>query len=255
MSTYQADPLYITAASFLSLSSSPENLLKKTLATYDRLKKEFRSSKYIAFTALLLEALDLPDDDLENRIKRGKVIYDCLKSRHMLLTDSNDAALSLLLADTEKNIEDVMTEIESTYKLLKPIGSNEFNQLIAMILTCSDKPQDDKTLHFVTLYQKLQTNKPKFRNSSEMLYLAVLSLLTDDTEAVVKDIYDVFNELEDREGYKGFFARYDNYTQLLHTILIVLADTLSAPMCDFGISAVFMRAIYKFDLAMSNQMI
>lgn len=252
MSYFKLEPNFKFSASFLSLSSAPERLLEGTVATYEKLKKNYSSSQYLAFTGLLLESVKKSNDELEKRLERGKVIFDCLKSRHKILTDIRDAVFALMIASSSKNIEDIMSEVESTYKEIKPLGGNTAMQVCSLILTRSDKPQKEKIDRFTTLYEKLKENKPKYDNGWDMLLLAVLSLLTDDPEDAANDILDVFNELEDKEGYKGIFAAYGKYTRLLHATMIVIADNMTEEMYDLSVASVFVNEMIKYDIESSS---
>lgn len=91
------------------------------------------------------------DEELAKRIERGEVIFDCLKSRHKILTDVRDAVFALIIASSPKSVEDIMSEVESTYKEIKPLGENNAMQICALILTRSDKPQKEKIARFTAL--------------------------------------------------------------------------------------------------------
>lgn len=248
MSYFKLEPNSKFAASFLSLSSAPERLLEETVATYDKLKKIYGSSQYLAFAGLFLKSLEKNGEEFEKRLERGKIIYDCLKSRHKLLTDIRDSVFSLLLASSSMDIEDIIREVESTYQELKPLGGNGAMQACSLILTRSEKPKNEKIARFTALYEKLRENKPRYDNGWDMVLLAVLSLLTDDPEGAANDILDVYNELEDKNGYKGIFAGYGKYTRLLHAAMIVIADNLTEEMYDLAVATVFVNEMIKYDI-------
>lgn len=104
MSFFKLEPNYKFAASFLSLSNSPDRLLEEAAATYEKLKEKHGGSQYLAFAGLLLEAVKKSDEELAKRIERGEVIFDCLKSRHKILTDVRDAVFALIIASSPKSL-------------------------------------------------------------------------------------------------------------------------------------------------------
>ena len=116
MSYFKLEPNNKFAPAFLSLSSAPDRLLEGAAASYEKFKEIRGGSNYLTFAALLLESVKKSDEELAKRIERGEVIFDCLKQRHKILTDSRDAVFSLLLASSSKSVEDIMSEVESTYK-------------------------------------------------------------------------------------------------------------------------------------------
>ena len=255
LSYYNTDPLYATTTAFLALNSFPERLLENTIAMFKVMSKEYSSSsRYAAFAALFLEAMALSEEETDSLLKRSRTIYDCLKGKHLFLTDSNDIAFVLLLARSGKNIEDIMTETESTYRELKGLSSHDTLQLIALILTCSDKEQKDKVGRFKELYDAMQNRKPKFSTGSDLLVLAALSVLSDDTDSTVNEIDDVFNALEDKENYKGIVTMYDKYNRLLHAVMLVLADSLSEGTVDLAAASAFVTAISKYEASVDTTM-
>ncbi len=252
MSYFKMEPNYKFASAFLALSNSPERLLEEAAATYDKLKASRGSSQYMAFAGLLLASMRMSDEQLAKRLERNGVIFDCLKSRHKILTDVRDAVFTLMLASSVKNVEDIMTEVESTYNEIKGLGEKDAMQMCALILTRSDKPQQEKIARFTALCERLKENKPRYNNGWDMPLLAVLSLLTDNTEDAVNDINDVFNELAEKEGYKGVLAAFGKSTRLWHAAMIVTASVLTEEMYELAVASVFVNEIIKYDIETSS---
>ena len=248
-----SDVMIRPAACCLSMSDDAETLLANSIANYQMIKKNYGlvNAKYPSLSGLIMELINRPGVQ-EEKAARSKDIYDRLKSRYTLEWNGVYSVLTMLLAYSEKSIEEILEEAEKISEALKPVADKTTRLLTALFLTYFDQPAAEKTEKLCALYQLLADHKPKFPHRTELLILAAITMFGDAPKTAAANILDVFDELGERNGYKGFLAIYDATTRLEHAALIVMAAYLAEGRCGHGmyvptLTAAFLPIMHDYD--------
>lgn len=232
----------------LAISGDPEGTMDATAANFEKLKKTYTDSKYIGVAATLLPKLGKLDE-LDDRLAKGKVIFDCLNSRHKLNTDYHDTLMTSIVAYSQKPVETIIDETEKIYTEIKPLTSGDYAQDCSLILTCSDKPAEEKIARFKELYEALTKDKKnKYSNGPTIVTLAALSLFDADAGTLVSDIMDVAELLAEKKLYKGLITIYGKDERMLHSAMLVMADNMTDEKYVLSIAAMYLSVFYMYEI-------
>ncbi|MDD6794658.1 MAG: DUF4003 family protein [Clostridiaceae bacterium] len=186
----------------LSLSDNPEELLEKAIKTYDLLKKSgFSSSDYLVIATLMFVE-NVEEKDYEKVINRARSLYDEMKRIHPFITSHDDYGLTLMLAITDKDVNQAIKEMEQCYNRLRSSlsGKNSL-QSLSHILTMSDALVEEKCSRVTDIFEKLKEKGYRFSSSNgEQAVLGLLALLEYDLDEMVNDISDVDSLLRKQRG-------------------------------------------------------
>lgn len=240
-------------ACMLAVSSDPAVTMDSDVMIFEKLKKVYTDSKYIGVAASLLPKLGNPEA-LDEKIARGKVLFDALVHKHRMNTDYHDSLMTSIVAYSDKSNDVIADETEKIYTEIKPLTSGKYAQDCALILTCSEKPAEEKAARFRELFETLrQDKKNRYPNGPEIITLAALSLLDNDAKALTGDILEVAKLLAQKKLYKGLFA-YTRNDLMLHAAMLVIADNMTDAGNVLSVAAMYLSAFYLYELeqAMSS---
>lgn len=240
------DVLYAPVSCMMTMSSDAEGDLDIARENFKLMKKAIFDCKYLSLVSLLLGEKTNPDD-MEEKLVKAKAIYDTLRKKHKWVTGSNDSMLAVMLAFSNKSVEEITDEVEVLINGLKKTASEEYVQLAALLMTCSNKPAEEKCARFRELLDFIKTKEPKLAIRYGYMVLAALSLLDFDMELVGEDIIDVYNELGDKKGYKGIFATYGKANRFMHSLMLVIVDNMSPGMYTLETAAIFLAVLQNYD--------
>lgn len=139
-----------------------------------------------------------------------------LVQKHRMNTDFHDSLMTSIIAYGDKSDDAIADETEKIYTEIKPLTSGEYAQNCAIILTCSERPAEEKTARFRELFEALRHDKKsKYPNGPEIVTLAALSLLDIDAGALTNDIMEAAELLAQKKLYKGLAAAYGRNARIL----------------------------------------
>lgn len=232
----------------LAVSSDPAVTMDSDVMIFEKLKKVYANSKYIGVAASLLPRLGKPEA-LDEKIARGKVLFDALAQKHKMNTDFHDSLMTSIIAYSDKSDDAIADETEKIYTEIKPLTSGEYAQDCALILTCSEKPAEEKISRFRELFEALrQDKKSKYSNGPEIVTLAALSLLDTDAETLTSGILEVAELLAQKKFYKGLVAAYGRNERMLHAVMLVIADNMTDDKYVPAVAAMYLSVFYKYEL-------
>ena len=206
-------------ACLLSCTNDPDSMMKKALEYHKILGKHFFASSYIVLPALLMTEFATPEIVSEKAAK-GEEIFKLMRKKHPFLTGDEDSVFAVMLAFSKKSSEEINDEIEKCFASLKGFASQNYIQLVAQILSLSDKPVEEKYERFIRLYDGLRSAGLKYGKYYELSVLASLAISDIDISALISDISEVDSFLQDQKGYKGLFG-IDKKTRLMHAAMLV----------------------------------
>lgn len=195
----------LSLATLLSLEESGEEMFSKVQKVYAMLKKDFRSSPFLPFTAFLI-AKDVEEDAYEKVVSKAKDMYDLMKSNHPFLTSGEDTSFAALFAMSPEPNEEFAKDMEECYEILKQFFSigNALQTLSHVLAISEEKPQDKCNLT-MDLYNRMRDYNIKFGRGYELPILGVLALNISDSDRTIRDIDQIQEYLKNQKGF-GIFG-------------------------------------------------
>ena len=184
-------------ASLLSVSDDPRGSMERYLGCYDRLRKYFTNSEHLALMSLLLTRI-VPEERAEESISRGRQIYDRMKKEHRILTTKEDVAFAVMLAFSDRTDDELIADMEASYKLLKHSADNNSIQTVSHVLAMSKASPEEKCGKFSELYEAMLKKGRKYGKHYELAMLAALSITDRSSSEIIEDLSDV----------EAFLSRY-----------------------------------------------
>ncbi len=208
----------------LSLADDPQQYMSDLKIVYDKLTKgSFFESAYMVQAAIsILDAGKI--DQVDEIIARYKDMYKKMEKEHPFLTSSEDIVFSVLLAMTEKDVDVIVSEMETCYDYLKKekkikVGGNEI-QGLSEILVLSDGDMIEKCDRAMMLYNKFAERGTKYgKDYGEFASLGALVGIDMDAEALVDEIIETAEYLKDHKGFGGFSM--DKKQRLMFAAMLV----------------------------------
>ena len=209
----------------MAVDRDPEGKLDKALQVYDALKERFWGSQYLPVASMILADAVKPEeyDEVAARTRR---VYDLMKSEHPLLTSGEDSVFAAMLTLSRLTDEQVVSETESCYRLLKAeFFSGNAVQSLSHVLALSEGRAEEKCAATIELFQKLKERGYQYGTGYELATLGVLAMLPVDQKTVMTDMMEVDDFLSAQKGY-GFFG-LGRKQRLMHAGMLVTSDCIS----------------------------
>lgn len=236
----------------LAISDDPSVTMDSDIMIFEKLKKVYADSKYIGVAASLLPRLGKPEV-LDEKIARGKVLFDALVQKHKMNTDFHDSLMTSILAYSDKSDDAIAEETEKIYNEITPLTRGNYAQDCALILVCSDKSVEEKTARFKELFEALrQDKKNKYSKGPEIVTLAALSLLDTDAGELISDILELATLLAQKKHYKGLISTFGRDERMLHAVMLVIADHLDDDKYVPAIAAMYLSLFYLYEFDMGT---
>lgn len=207
----------------MALSSNPERYFRDVKEAYDKLSKgRFAESSYIITAAAAL--CDMGKAGLMDQyIVKFNELYKRMNKAHPFLTSSDDISLAMLLALTDKSVDQLMSEMETGYNYLKkecriPAGSNPC-QAMSEVLAATGGDMRGKCDKAVRFYYSFYSHKARYSSSYEFESIATLIDINVDTDSLVEEIIETAEELKHIKGFGSW--NIDSKMRLMFAALLV----------------------------------
>jgi hypothetical protein len=189
-----------TAACITASRKHIENEFPRFAECYKILKRSgFHSSGYLSAAAYALYSTTQQNLE-QNKVEKAKIIYDAMRKQHPFLTSSDDYASAVILASSDRTVDDLITDAETTYKMLKESGLYIGNglQFLSYILVFDKESPENKATRCKQIISCLRDYK--YRVSS-MYYgtIGFLALTGDRCEEAIKDVMDVIAFMKENQ--------------------------------------------------------
>ena len=205
----------------MASDSDPEGKLDRALGIYALLKAHFWTSEYLTLPAVLLA--DLPQEGMEEKIARGRALYQRMKKEHPLLTGGEDSVFAVLMGFCEKSDDELMRDMEDCYGLLKgAFSSGNSAQTASHVLALAQGAPEEKAGRTEQLYRAIVSAGGKYSKTYGLATLAAVAVLDADIALLAADILDVDEFLARQKGY-GVFG-LDRRSRMMHAALIVSCE-------------------------------
>ncbi|MBR5088112.1 MAG: DUF4003 family protein [Ruminiclostridium sp.] len=232
----------------LAVSDDPAATMDSDAMIFEKLKNAYTDSKYIGVAASLLPKLGKADE-LDERIARGRAIFDVLAQKHKMNTDFHDSLMTSIIAYSDKSDDAIADETEKIYNEIKPLTSGEYAQDCALLLTCSDKPAEEKIARFKEIFEALTKDKKnKYSNGPAIVTLAALSIFNDDAGTLISDIMDAAEYLAGKKHYKGLLPIFSKDERMLHAVMLAMADNMTDSNYVCSVAAMYLSVFYIYEI-------
>ena len=202
----------------MSLAEDPEAYLKKVLAAYDALKKDFSGSIYLPSAAMLL-ADSAEEAEFARLASLSKDIFDIMNRRHRLLTSNEDVVACLTLALSGMTAEKAADETEACYSILYPDFRNNSAQALAFALALYDAPAEKKCVRTMELYTELAGRDVKWSSGIELAAIGPIAMLDGSVSDIADDLIAIDGFLSQQKGYGALGI--DRKTRLMHAAMLL----------------------------------
>ena len=206
----------------LSMSDDPEAMYDRLKDARDLVRRYFPPvPDYVALAAIVLNEEE-DQAKWEDIARKAADIYNGLKKKHRILTSGGDILLSLILARSGREREDVTADAKACAKLL---SAHELDpktlQSLCRVLSLADGDPEEKCDRFTRLYDLLKDHGRKYGKEYQIPMLGLAAMLPEDMEDVAQDILDVDNYLSKEDMYKGIVPKYSKTVRLMHAAMVV----------------------------------
>lgn len=206
----------------MSLAPDPEAYLDEILSIYGKLAEgRMLPGEILVMTAITIYELR-KDQDIDSVVAKTKEAYSRIKSVHRFLTDENDMSFIALMVMSGKDVEQTTDEVEKLYTTLKDryrIPSDSA-QSVALVLSMSNKPLDQKVDDYISFYEKLKAAKHHSSRGKSMSIYAAYADLDISRDILAGEIGDVDEWLKGQKGYGMFSAGTDVRRVMAATLVL-----------------------------------
>ena len=233
----------------LAQQADPSAYMEEIAATY----KKFHAGKLFGSRYMVLAAMNISDAgrfaEADSIVEKTKAIMKGMNKVHPFITSDEDTAFAVLLAMTDKSVEDILTELEETYQTLKKDFSFHDNAVysLAQVLTMKGGAVADKCSRVVDIYDAFKRAGSKYGKEYEFASLGVLLGLTDNIDGMVNDIIEGAAYLKEKKGFG--VLDLNEKTRLMFTAILYAgiygkdADIATASAFESTISMVIAEEI------------
>ena len=203
----------------LAIADNPEAYLCEVQDIYAIV----RNGKFFGSEHMVMAAMNIVDSgykDANEIAAKTVAIFAQMKKRHRFLTDNTDIPFAALLALTDKNIDQIIDEIDWLYDILKGQFRFYYNNVhsLSQILAISSGSVEIKCNNTIEFYDALQANGIKYGKGIELPALGALVNLNMPAMAIATEIKDASNYLEGKKGF-GNFTMGKHLRNIFATIL------------------------------------
>lgn len=210
----------------MALSDDAEQYIEDVKAVYTKLHKgHFRDNSYMVLAAMLICELDR-QNDAERIVEKHNEIMKQMEKQHPILTDSEDISYVILLAMSDRPIDQILSDMNECLDYLKNTCkvkvSSDSVQRLSEILSLTDGDIREKCDKTVKLYDTLQSNKAATEDGYVFSSLGMLTGVKREPEIIVSEILEAYEYLKD---CKGFDDKSNGKKQRLTVAVLLFADS------------------------------
>lgn len=195
-SPLRSESRFTFAAMFDTKFENPKDQFPSFLAAYKALVSAGFSKNIFTYIGAML-LVSAKAEDLKSLAERARGIYKNMREEHLFLTGHSDYPLAVMLAQNDRQTDEMIFHIEELYSKLSQNGFRKGNDLQSMshILSLNENSTADGTVAVANeIYDRMKKEgiKPK-----SMFYpqIALLTLIEKgkDTLPEIKEIWEKLN--------------------------------------------------------------
>lgn len=202
-SNYRGHQMYSTAALLITKFDDPQKAFTDQLEYEKKMKDEgFKNSSYLSIASYTL-LLTCTPESIDSRIHKAIEIYKEMKKNHFWLTTSDDYPVAVLLAESDKKIDILISDMESNYEMLNKEGLKKSNglQFLSHLLTFIPEAANTKAQRVKWIYDKLKSEKLRV-SSTYYGTLGYIALIGEFSKQATEDVIDTVSYLKSNKNFK-----------------------------------------------------
>ncbi|MCR5665970.1 MAG: DUF4003 domain-containing protein [Eubacterium sp.] len=123
-----------------------------------------------------------------------------MKEDHPFLTSDSDFCFATVLSLTDKSVDQIVEELETTFQNLKPNFKYHDNAIhsLSQVLTSYAGDPDDKAERSLTLYEALRVAGIKYGKETELASLGTLLRVKMAPDVLAKEIAETSDYLKSK---------------------------------------------------------
>lgn len=193
----------ITVSARMALSGNPEKYINELIEVYNKLQK----GKVFGSSYRVLAAMSICDQgkysEADSLIEKTNEILKGMKKVHPFITSDEDTCFAVLLAMTDKSVEEILTELEKSYQIMKKNFAFHDNAVYSLtqVLTAYEGGAEEKCDKALKLFNAFKAAGAKYGKGYEFASLGSLIDIDADEEELVSEIIDVADYLKGKKGF------------------------------------------------------
>jgi hypothetical protein len=229
-----------SAAYLTSGKRNIESEFPRLMHCYEIMKKAgFSSSNYLPIAAYALYSTT-PRGLEQSKAETAKLVYEAMKKQHRFLTSPDDYASAVILASSDRQIDEMLKDAEQTYQLMKSSGLYTGNglQFLSQILVFDSASPKEKADRCMKIVERLKEHKNRV---SSMYYgtIGFLALTGEYWPEAVKEVLEATEYLKERKCH-GLWER--EFSLMISAALVCKEylsqnDTPASALMRIGIGA------------------
>ena len=187
----------------MALSADPEGYLDEVIEVYDKLRK----GRLFGSSYRVLAAMSICDQgrysEADSLIGRTNEIMKGMNKAHPFLTSDEDTCFAVLLAMTDKSVEDILIELENSFRIVKKIFAFHDNASysLAQVLTAYDGDYEKKCAKALELFDAFKAAGTKYGKEHELASLGALIDIDAGIDEIVSEVIGVAEHLKGKKGF------------------------------------------------------
>lgn len=190
----------ITLLTKMTLTSDPEKYLNDVKDIYEKLSSGiFGKSEYKVLSAMIVADSGKQADEM---IERILYLYKDMKVKHSFLTSTEDYPLCAVLAVSGRKIDDVIEDMDVSFKLLKEKFSDQNAvQTLSHVLSLYSEAADVKCRKVIDIFDEFDRTGHKYGKGFELANLGVFQSLDFPVQKLVETANEADECLKEKKGF------------------------------------------------------
>lgn len=217
----------LTVSTKMALSGNPERYIEEVRDVYDK----FQKGKIFGSSYRVLAAMSIVEQgkysEADRLIEKTNEILKGMNKAHPFLTSDEDTCFAVLLAMSDKGVEEILTEVEKSYNAIKKNFTFHDNAVysLAQVITAYEGNSDEKCGKAIDLFNAFKEAGRKYGKDYELASLGALIDINAGKEELVSEVIEVAEFLK---GKKGFgMLDMGKETRLMFGTMLVSGSYLS----------------------------
>lgn len=208
-------------ASRMALSGNPEGYLDDVIEVY----KVFQKGKVFGSYYRVLASMSICDAgrsaQAEEIVEKTNALLKGMSKSHPWLTTDEDTSVVVLLAMTDKSIEDILTELEDSFQFIKKSFSFHDNAAYSLgqVLTTLEGSYNKKGDKALEIYNAFKEAGSQYGKNYELASIGALVNANMNAEDLVAEVIEVAEFLKNQKGFGKL--EMDRYTRLMFGTMII----------------------------------
>ncbi|WP_026498591.1 DUF4003 family protein [Butyrivibrio sp. WCD2001] len=187
----------------MALGSDPEKYIDEVIEIY----KKFQKGKCFGSTFRVLAAMSICDagkfSEADAIIEKTNNLLEGMRKKHPFIATDEDTSFAVLLAMTEKSVEEILTELEEAFGYIKKSFSFHDNAAYSLtqVLTIFDGSYEDKRDKVLEIYNAFKAAGLKYGKEYELASLGTLININLSTGELVSEVAEAAKFFDGKKGF------------------------------------------------------